>query len=122
MTASGQRQVIVMSELINAASVFLAVLAALEVHAVLRRERRRPKATAVAGFNPRPCNVNPPAPPMRPPYPVSPAEAATKHPARLEQLARDLLDPDAYGHTVGPEVRQAARRALGLPIFKPTKP
>lgn len=30
------------------------------------------------------------------------------------QLANDLLDPEAYGHSVSPEVRNAARRVLGI--------
>jgi len=32
----------------------------------------------------------------------------------FERLARDLLDPELYGHAVTVEVRNAARRALGL--------
>lgn len=35
--------------------------------------------------------------------------------ARLEQLARNLLDPEMFGWAVTGEVRDAARRALGLP-------
>lgn len=33
---------------------------------------------------------------------------------RCTQLARDLLDPEGYGHAVTQEVRVAARRALGI--------
>ncbi|MFG0786346.1 hypothetical protein [Delftia tsuruhatensis] len=29
-------------------------------------------------------------------------------------LVRDLLDPDGYGYSVSPEVRNAARRAVGI--------
>jgi hypothetical protein len=39
-----------------------------------------------------------------------------RHPEHhdLRQLARDLLDPDMYGHAVTPEVRDRARGALGM--------
>lgn len=34
---------------------------------------------------------------------------------RLHRLAKNLLDPEMYGHAVSAEVRDAARAALGLP-------
>jgi hypothetical protein len=36
----------------------------------------------------------------------------------LGALARNLLNPEVFGHAVTFEVRQAARRALGLPEVK----
>lgn len=37
----------------------------------------------------------------------------------LIALARSLLDPEAYGHAVNEEIRNQARRALGIPETKP---
>ncbi len=39
----------------------------------------------------------------------------------LRDFVRDLLHPEAYGHTVTAEVRDAARRVLGIPTSE-TKP
>lgn len=50
---------------------------------------------------------------LQPPdEPAAPAPSPPD-PAKLEALARQLLDPDAYGQHCSPDVRKAARRALG---------
>lgn len=48
-------------------------------------------------------------------------QAAWNHraPTLTESLARNLLDPEMYGHAVTAEIRNAARRALGIPTQEP---
>lgn len=41
---------------------------------------------------------------------------------RLVAFANMILDPEKYGHAVTPEVRDAAREALGLPKVEVRKP
>lgn len=43
--------------------------------------------------------------------------------AAMEQMVRDLLDPEMYGYSVTAEVRDAARVALGMrPTETKTRP
>jgi hypothetical protein len=41
---------------------------------------------------------------------------------RAERLAGDLLDPEELGHTVTAEIRNAARRVLGIPASETQPP
>lgn len=38
-----------------------------------------------------------------------------------ERLARDLLDPERFGHAVSAEIRDAARRVLGISTTESTR-
>ena len=41
---------------------------------------------------------------------------------RLRAFARDFLDPEMFGHSVTPEIRDAAWRALGMPARELSQP
>jgi hypothetical protein len=41
---------------------------------------------------------------------------------QLRAFARCFLDPEMYGHTVTAEIRNAARRALGIPASETPPP
>lgn len=41
--------------------------------------------------------------------------------SKLRVFARSLLDPELFGHAVSVEIRNAARRALGLPATETTR-
>jgi len=75
---------------------------------LMARLLKRPASSAAV---PQPAPQPAPPPPLRPPRDVTAADV--EH-TRLHQLARDLLDPEALGYAVPPEVRNRARQALGM--------